>query len=333
MEQGFILGLDIGYSNVKLIGGESGHGGPEWRRSYPAGAGPVANVAAEFSNSGGVEIEYQGAPWLSLIEPSRFENFPRTLHADYPSTAVYQALLRGALAESGRSTINTLVTGLPVTQFFANGTRQRLSEDLRGRIEIRKSEAVVVEKVHVIPQPLGAFLSFASRYPDPDAIPASNVLVIDPGFFSFDWVIVSRGDLRRSSSGTSTHAASYLLEETSRLIADETNGGRVSRDALERALRDRQTSVMLYGEKLELAPYMRKAAARAAGAAFQKLLSSVRQEQADSDFDFVVLAGGGADLYGSSARRIFPRAKVVLASQAPVMANADGFWVWGSDNG
>ena len=87
----------------------------------------------------------------------------------------------------------------------------------------------------------------------------SRVLVVDPGFFSVDWVLISNGELRRQSCGTSLEASSVILDEAVRLIAQDF-GGNVGRERLEHTLRKGHPQVRLLGERVEVAPYLKKAA-------------------------------------------------------------------------
>jgi plasmid segregation protein ParM len=47
------------------------------------------------------------------------------------------------------------------------------------------------------------------------------VLVIDPGFFSVDWVLIAHRDLHRQSCGTRLNASSVVLEEAARRMAKD----------------------------------------------------------------------------------------------------------------
>jgi plasmid segregation protein ParM len=47
------------------------------------------------------------------------------------------------------------------------------------------------------------------------------VPVIDPGFFSVDWVVIAHRDWHRQSPGTSLNASSVVLEEAARRMAKD----------------------------------------------------------------------------------------------------------------
>lgn len=324
----FICGIDIGYSNVKLALGTTAQQRPS-EFLFPAGAGPTDHLPESIGRvTDGVDVPLDDTTYRALIDPVKFENWPRSLHQDYASTRTYQALYRAGLLKTGQSAIDVLVTGLPVNQYFHPGVAEKLQHSLTGKFRVSDNQEVTVNDCLVIPQPLGSFLTFAENAQHPERLQHSTVLVVDPGFFSVDWVVIAHQDIRRSASGTSTHAASYLLEEASKEIV-ATHGGKVPRERIEAALRAGENQLYLFGKTVKLQPYLEKAAKRAARAAFDRLRTDVRQEAELTHFDFVLVAGGAAALYQDAAAGLFDHAEVSIVSNNPVMANARGFWNWG----
>lgn len=154
----------------------------------------------------------------------------------------------------------------------------------------------------------------------------SRVLVVDPGFFSVDWVLISNGELRRQSCGTSLEASSVILDEAAKQLANDF-GGNVGRERLENAVRLNQTEVRLYGEKIDIAPYLNAASAKVGPIVATRLRESLRKENAGADI--VLLVGGGAGFFKESVIEAFPNLKVTTP-ESPVYANARGFWRMGS---
>lgn len=320
------VGLDIGYSNLKLAAGEAG---AEPRLLVrPAGAGPEDRLAVPIASGApedtALPVLVDGAPWAVAVDPERFEAWQRTLHADYPASAGYQALFRAALALSGRDSVDRLVTGLPVAQALDPEARNALARRLKGRHPVAPGRVVEVRAVEVLPQPIGAFvdLLWASREGALlDRLEEGVVLVVDAGFFSVDWALVARGALRREASGTSHEAVSVLLERTARRLARET-GGQPCAFGLERALRRGERHVLVRGERVEFAPYLEEAARAVSPVALEALLGALRRERVG--VDLVLLAGGGAGLYANAVRDRFPGVPVTTPAD-PVGANARGF--------
>lgn len=321
----FIVGLDIGYSNLKMLSGVPG--APPAAAVLPAGAGPVAAMPDRFGRKPGgadgfLAVSVDGEAWAAGVEPSRLQNWERELHPDYPGTQSYRALFYAALALTGRAEIDHLVTGLPVSQYVNQQRRAALKALLEGDHAVAARRRVRVKRVVVLPQPAGAYLDAVQKVDDPAAFDDARTLVIDPGFFSVDWVLIDGGEIRTANSGSSTNAMSVLLEAAGELIMAE-RGGHIGRDLLEKAVRAGQRTLSLFGRPVDLTRYVAQAAKRTAPVALTALRQSLRGES--REVDIVVLAGGGAATYAEATREVFPKARLIVPSE-PVLANVRGFW-------
>jgi len=320
--------LDIGYSNLKVASGRPG--GPPRVVIRPAGAAPADRLGERIRQGhpddpdAPIFVDIQGRQWAAGIEPARLDGWVRSLHADYATTDAYLALVRAGLVLTGERYLETVVTGLPVGQ--ANDPRR--SAALRQLIQGAHPTGVgVIEvaKVRVVPQPVGAYLDLVWAATDPrllERIETGAVLVLDAGFYSFDWALVVAGELRRSASGTSLEAMSVLLERAARHLAED-YGGKPTPIALEAAVRAGRTTWLQAGHTVTLAPVLRQAATAVAEVALEALRQSLRREEAN--VDLVLLAGGGGALYGTTVGSLFPGATVV-GSDDPVAANVRGFF-------
>ncbi len=128
---------------------------------------------------------------------------------------------------SEQKEIDVLVTGLPVSQYMDVERREALKSRLEGEHQITPKRSVAVKSVVVVPQPAGAYMDVVSSTKDEDLleiIQGGKTVVIDPGFFSVDWVALEEGEVRYHSSGTSLKAMSVLLQETDRLIQEDHGG-------------------------------------------------------------------------------------------------------------
>jgi plasmid segregation protein ParM len=88
-----VIGLDVGYSNLKIAIGEGG-GSPRVL-VRPAGTAPLERLGEGIGTShlpDAVVVEVDGQPWAAAVEPARFEGWQRSLHADYAATPAYRAL-------------------------------------------------------------------------------------------------------------------------------------------------------------------------------------------------------------------------------------------------
>ncbi|MEA3644261.1 MAG: hypothetical protein VBE63_30700, partial [Lamprobacter sp.] len=158
-----VVGLDIGYGNLKLAAGCCGE--PPLERMMPAVAAPEAHVAERLAGAPsrtrdglaeGIRLSLHGQPWIAGINPARVSGWQRALHEDYAASDSYQALVLAALQLVDEPHIDRLVTGLPVAQASDPDAREQLRQRLQGRQRLAKGSVEIAE-VRVIAQPVGAF--------------------------------------------------------------------------------------------------------------------------------------------------------------------------------
>ena len=326
----FVVGLDVGYSNLKIAAGDAGDDPRVTVR--PAGAAPLdrlgepvrATPGAVVSNDRPILVDVAGVRWAAAIEPERFEGWQRPLHEDYAGSPAYQALAKAAFVLAGRRAIDRLVTGLPVSQASDPRRRDQLTRLLVGR-HVLADGSVEVAEVRVVPQPVGAYLDLVYSATDEgilERIETGAVIVLDAGYYSFDWTLLVRGELRRTASGTSLEAMSVVLERASRHAVEEA-GGRPQPLGLEAALRAGRSHMLQAGRRLPVASLLGRAAGQVSGVALEALRQALRRET--RSVDLVLIAGGGGAYYGAPVAGLFPGAQVVL-SPDPVSANARGFF-------
>ncbi|HYW76073.1 MAG TPA: ParM/StbA family protein [Gammaproteobacteria bacterium] len=316
------IGIDVGYSNLKIVAG-TGHS-PAVAELLPAGAGPVEALPDALGGGHireGRTVHIGGQPWVAGIEPYRLHGRERDIHDDYTATKAYRALLLAALDVAGDTVIRHLVTGLPVSHYQDTERRKRLTHRIRGTHAIDSDRRVSVERVTLLPQPIGAYVDASAHDLDPAILNEGRVLVVDVGFFSFDWALIEDVALVSQVSGTSLEAVSRLLDNTDEIIRAE-HGERVGAARIEAALRQRASHVLLHGERIQLQPILSKAAAKTA----QQAIGALRQMQrGQRPIDLVILTGGGAGLYRDAVQALFPKTRVFTPPE-PWLANARGFW-------
>lgn len=325
----FVLGMDIGYSNLKLAMGEQGSVPKTF--VLPAGAGPI-DLLPERINGGSedcsVQVVIDGKKWAAGVEPERLQGWVRELHADYPSSKSYRALFYASLLLTERQEIDVLITGLPVDQYCNVERRESLMKMLEGTHQVTPKRSITVKSVRVVPQPAGAYVDTINNTSDEallEAISFGKTIVVDPGFFSVDWVALDQGEIRYHSSGTSLKAMSVLLQEASKLLQDD-HGGSPSVEKIERAIRAGEDYIFLFGEKVALKDYLAAASKTVAESALNLMRKTMREEGTDADV--VLLTGGGAESYKDQAQSFFPQSKILMSGDS-VLSNARGFWYCG----
>ncbi|AWN17904.1 Mobile element protein [Salinisphaera sp. LB1] len=123
---------------------------------------------------------------------------------------------------------------------------------------------VEVGRVIVTAQPLGAFEEALASAAHPDIILNGRVAVLDAGFYSLDWILIDAGAVKRQTAGTSLNAMSRLIEAMDTLVKEE-HGDSPRTKAIEGALRNNRTSLLLYGQRIDLNPYAEPARRRVSG--------------------------------------------------------------------
>ncbi len=326
-----VLGIDIGYSNLKIAYGNANEGLKTALR--PAGAAPADRFGSRFDGRAQddfLHVLVDEEPFVAGVSSDRAEMWERSLHADYSKTPSYKALMHAGMLLSGMNEIDVLVTGLPVSQFNDPAKRTELEQKFSGKHQITPKRTVNVNRVKVIAQPVGGLLDYIDQQDEAETgftiDDDARVLVVDPGFFSLDWVLVSNGQLQRQSSGTSVKASSVLLEQAARLIAED-HGGTPSTESLENAMRNGKQTILVMGQRVDIQPYITRASEAMASVTADAIQKSLRIESVSPDV--VVMVGGGAKFFEKAVREAFSKLKVVMPKD-PVFSPARGFWLMGA---
>lgn len=323
------LGLDIGYSSLKIAYGPKGQR-PQ-TLTLPVGAAPVDSAHnGYFRNQDGVSVVVDGEPWMACAQPLMLGNGSRVLDEHYTQSSRYRALYHAALKLTGAQRIERVATGLPVRQYFNQALRSRLVDMLKGRHQVDAEHTVEVCDAAVYPQPAGMYVAFLTGRPGgADEMNNQTVLVIDPGFYSVDSVIIRHNRPYPDAVSTSTQAMSRVLELadaaiTAEFCDDTAMPGRF-KGTLEERLREGRMDIRCGARLTDARPYLERAAAIAGKHALEEVVSSLRNTS--FNIDVVLIAGGGASFYAPAVHRVFRQQRVMVMRDAPT-ANAHGFWVF-----
>lgn len=320
-------GLDIGYSSVKARFGTK-----DSFKDFilPAGVSKTETMqtgAYDGGNADVIKVNVNGVSYAAGFDPSRARTI-RELHKDYIKTDAYKALFFAALAKSESNVIDRLVTGLPVEHFKDEAYRNYLVNLMEGEHDIAPSRTVTVNKVRVIPQPSGAYIHALEFFESQekkeilDSIKNGRTLVIDPGFYSVDFVVLVNGEVRYDSSGSSTYAVSEIISKVSDYIHEEYSLRPLDVD-IESAIRSKDGFIHHAGKKIGLEPYLEKAAKFIAPEVLAEVRSALRH--LGGTIDVVILAGGGGKLYMKATQEAYSDSQVVTTEE-PVMAVARGYF-------
>lgn len=329
-----ILAIDVGYGNTKLVWGSARDSSCELLfKSIATTTRQSDDAFTDFSQPmDRVVISVNNRNFLVGPEAYLAGSTSSILDKDYIKHDEYMALLRGAMyymmKKSGtiKQKIDGLVVGLPISNF--NEHRDALLKLAIGihtlptpvgmRSMYGSTFDVLVDKVLVLPQPIGALRNYAGNLHSGDN---SVSLIVDPGYNTFDWVTAygMRPDMVRS--GSFDGGVAHILREVS-LQAGKTLGlGVIDFVQCESAL---STGVLSHKSQKYPFDQFKTIAEDAATEIVNKFVSVLDTTR---PFDRIVMAGGGAKYYVKALRKKFPDFEVVAPSDS-VMANVRGFYAF-----
>lgn len=349
--QGHVVrAVDVGYGNVKF---SLQH--PHASQQVMCGIFPSRSPAATSSEQTLAAGAMQARDTVSIkIRKNTYEVGYGVTHAEgaFDETAVldkgfclsdaYMARLLGAVyyqmggprdnrADVGPkffegSTISLLVLGLPVSTYREPDLRDKLRAAVVGTHELPDDRTVNIRNVQVIPQPMGAFYEYAFQNNMFDRMSTQHNLVIDPGFFTFDWLMTDGLTPLDGRSNAVYRGMSAVMKAIAESIKrQESLGTDIS--TLTRLLDNhfRTGRPFFVGQKqIDVGPHI------AAGhPVIYEAVSALGNLVGDgSDIQNIIVGGGAAHMYLDAIREKFPAHKVVVTG-APVFSNVRGFQLFG----
>lgn len=253
----------------------------------------------------------------------------RTMEIMFPTKPEYLALVRGALHYMGEAEIDMLVVGLPVSSIASLGQQLKAKmigdHDVGGRI-------VTVKNCLVVPQPVGGLWDYAVRGNGGAQLQEATTLIVDPGWFTLDWVVATNMKLMQARAGS---ANNFGMGAILRAVGQSLAKHIAQRDGkawdlteqmimkIDRGLRgDMHVNVLQRRESLE--PHL-EAGRQIMRSGMDILVNSIGSK---SDIDAALTVGGPAKLYVPVLCEYFG-AGAVRHAVNPVYANVRGFHVMG----
>jgi plasmid segregation protein ParM len=317
-----IIGIDDGYAQTKLHGGEVG---APARLCLASSIRPGLYGLASMSGAGRVaayRVEEGEEFTVSAAIPSE----PTTFESYHVST-MNRVLVQHALLEAGFSgrTVDIMV-GLPVADFFSDGRKDeariaRKVENLRKRVlPLDGREPVRYGRIRVGCQAIAAFVDWLIH----DDLSARNetpqrAAVVDVGGYTTDVAVILDGErIDQTRTGTSRIGMLDIHEmiaaglRTRFQIQD-----RFPAEVLSSALRTR--TIRLWGREERVDNLVEHALVQHSAKVAREV---ERKLGGGSDLDVILFVGGGANVLKGLIER-FPNAGRV---DDPEFANARGLW-------
>lgn len=330
-----VRAIDVGYGNTKFVKDRYINSSEIGCSIFPSLA-PKAS-SSSFAMSEGFRdkrdtsrvlvagVEYEVGPDSAMALGGTESG--RVLIESYCETETYQALVNGALLRMDVDHIDVLVLGLPMSTWKAR--KEYLKDAMTGLHQVSADREVLIERCIIAPQPLGGFYDHGMRNGSIRHMKDEVNLVIDPGFWTLDWVLaagVTPID-QRSGAVNNGGVADLLRAVRDQLAIDfDTSEGEVgSIEKIDHRLRNGEPQ-RLFGRESERPhrEYLKIAQSRAADA-LRKMMASIGST---GDIDNIILVGGGQHIYADLIREQFPRHEIQIADN-PVFSNVRGFQIIG----
>lgn len=305
-----------------------------------------------------VMVSYDGRSYevgKDIVHAVVGTDFGRDMTDAYYESPVYHALMRGALAYMEETHIDTLVLGLPMTHFENKSSVSALQQRYTGNIDLGHGRSISIGRAIVHPQPFGGYISLGhnleglnrtfSEYPECgvqplktiDDLSSLNILIVDPGEYTLDWLLMTPGgQAQRVSSAAGDAGRHRILREVFALVAEKLGrkpGASFLTD-IDVALREKK-SLKIGGRSFALdGPEFTTAIARAVEDPVRQLFESLRG--ADDRIDLIAVMGGSPVEIAEAIRRARPYLPVYCPSDAtgqaaPLFANLRGFQEWSEE--
>jgi plasmid segregation protein ParM len=332
-----VRALDVGYGNVKFVRSHKSLEAKVICDMFPSrspaasestiGEGTlkkrdtvVVNVNGTNYEVGHDVIQAQGANDISSILDNKF------VRSDG-----YMARVLGALhymfTDIEQDYIDLLVVGLPVNNIKEH--KEFLIGKLKGKHEIPFGRVIEIKEVRVFEQPLGAFFNFMYSPDEPENFSYNDVknqrnLIIDPGMYTFDWLLVDSMKASDNRSGGTARAMSDVIKAMAKVIAKEqkTTTEQVFKIIDDAIRSNRQPRI--FSNEINLEDYIQHAKT-VVNESVDALANSVGD---GADVDNIMLVGGGARFFLESIKNKFPRHKIITTDNS-VFANVIGFQMAG----
>ena len=315
-----IRALDVGYGNTKYI--VSVNNGEAIAAHFPSIVHRPSQIAASLSESPSIyQVEVNGnhyhvGPGLDAV----FEGGVRTLNDNFIDTDGYMALAYGAISQMDiDDEIDLLVVGLPVA--LLRTKRRTLEGRLTGTHSIN-GRTITIHKTVVVAQPLGGFMSFASKHEDIERLSTARNLLIDPGFFTVDYMASTGLREITGSSGSHSSGMSAYLKGLAKELSKNLSRPYENISHIDEGLRT--GTFRMFGKEIDLSQFHEKALLELKPAA-EVIANTVGTGEA---IDQIVLVGGGAHVFKDLVHAILPEHPVLVAEQS-IIANVLGFQMIG----
>lgn len=332
-----VRALDVGYGNVKFVRRHESMEESVICDMFPSrapaatdssiGEGTLKKRETVIVKVG--EVNYEVGHDVSLAQSANA--ISSILDEKFVQSDGYMARALGAFhymfTDIDEDYIDMLVVGLPVNGIKEN--KAYLIQKLKGKHMLPGGREVGIKDVRVFEQPLGAFYNFMYSPDEPknfsySVMRTQRTLIIDPGMYTFDWLLVDNMKASDDRSGGTTRAMSDVIKAMAKVIAKEvdTNPAQMFKiidDAIRAGL-----NPSAFNQDIDIDNYTHYATS-----VINESVDAMSNSVGDGvDIKNIMLVGGGARFFLPAIKAKYPKHEIITTNNA-VYANVIGFQMAG----
>jgi len=342
------LGIDIGYSNLKaakttaadtdalqrFVRGETEEDSDlEFSiLCRPAGAIEASKMPRSIfkkpdAAEEGISVTVNDVEWRAGVDFTLNSEINRELSPRYIYTDEWKALFYAALAWSKWDEVDTLVLGLPCNEFYTNEeARTYLKQFAIGKHSISSKRTVEVHNVIIAPQPIGSLMGYMLS----DATPEeerhlkgrSTLLVLDPGYYSFDFVAVQNSGIMQATAESTRYSVREVCREVEKLLSVIFPDSHLPDGEIEHAIREDEKFVYIGGKDVDISDQINTAVKTVATRALAEIRTNLSNNKVSPRI--ILLTGGGGKLFEEEMRNGLQHDEFMM-SDAAVLMNSFGY--------
>jgi len=254
----------------------------------------------------------------------------KVLDESYIYSAQYKALFLGALAYMDVPEFDVLVMGLPVNYIH---NADSLAELFTGTFELPNKKTCKINKIIVIPQPLGGFYQVAIDHELYEDMLDEFNLVIDPGYLTFDFLTTKGLTPIDSRSDAIPGGMSKILNALAKSVSEELGKNYDDLNALDKGIRilrkfktddgeQVERRAIKVGKKIiELEPHIRKMIP----VIENSIISMKNKVKTYDDIENIILVGGAENIFYRRIEKHLVDREIFKAENA-LFSNVIGFF-------
>lgn len=246
----------------------------------------------------------------------------KALHRDWATSLAYQVLAQSVVDRlAAEGTQLNLVVGLALDHFKQLAYRRKVQEFWQKSWNTKRGEVNVL-RASIVPEPMGAAAVLSADPDYEDLITNSDVLLVDFGRLTTNWMRMRRGRPVPEQSGSVDCSVTAALAKATQKLATSLSRPQLDPVDVEMAWLDR---TMLLSRDAPRQPVKVDETIKAAARRVWPSIEQALKNSVDARGMDVIVVGGGARLFHDLLKESLPDSSVVVPSADPQMINCRGF--------